>query len=146
MWLFTETGFMSAVRHRTSPDNLVVRARDRQSLLELSEFSKEEIQFTPYADYPYRVIVHEKQLRTFMDDALKNLKYDNFKSRVQKTRGLQFVDALQDVWATMHKVEDLESANRWEKYPVEETLPGFDDSPDPYDYDSFPDWEPDEKS
>ena len=32
MWLFTETGFVSAVRHREDPDLLVVRARDRQSL------------------------------------------------------------------------------------------------------------------
>jgi len=145
MWLFTETGFISAVRHRTSPANLVVRARDRQSLLELSELSKEEIQFTPHADYPYRVITLEKHFKVLMNKSLASLDYDNFKSRVQKTRGREFVDALHDVWATMHKVEDLESTNRWEKYPVEETLPGFDDSPDPYDYESFPDWEPDEK-
>ena len=32
MWIFTETGFVSAVQHRENPDYLMVRARDRQSL------------------------------------------------------------------------------------------------------------------
>lgn len=37
-----------------------------------------------------------------IDDA----EYDNFKSRVSKTRGYDFVDALHEVWSVMHKVEE----------------------------------------
>ena len=32
MWIFTETGFVSAVRHFKEKDKLVVRARDQKSL------------------------------------------------------------------------------------------------------------------
>ena len=147
MWLFTEGGFVSAVRHRKDKNKLVVRARDEISLSELATY--QEVIFTPHADYPYRVIIDEREFRTFVDKSIKNLSYDNFKNRVYKTRGAQFVDALHDVWATMHKVEDLRSANRWDNYPTAETLPGFDDSPENIDFDNlelFPDWEPNEKS
>ena len=37
MWIFTQTGFVSAVRHRSEPDTLMVRARDRESLVALAE-------------------------------------------------------------------------------------------------------------
>jgi hypothetical protein len=140
MWLFTEGGFVSAVRNRNNSDQLVVRARDKKSLGVLAEATKQEIKFTPYADYPYRLYVGEKEFRTFVDESVRNLDYDNFKSRVVKTRGANFVDALHDVWATMHKVEDLEASGRWDDYPTTETIPGFEDS------EPFPDWEPDEKS
>ena len=32
MWIFTSTGFVSAVVHRDDADLIVVRARDRESL------------------------------------------------------------------------------------------------------------------
>jgi hypothetical protein len=42
-----------------------------------------------------------------MNDAAQasSIEYDNFKSRVTKTRGYDFVDALHDVWAAMLKIE-----------------------------------------
>lgn len=57
MWLFTNTGFVSAVSTGTE---LMVRSRDRESLESLAEAAKSEIISTPSNDYPYRTIVsHE---------------------------------------------------------------------------------------
>ena len=39
MWLFTETGFVSAVCSPEDKDIMKVRARDKKSLLELSELA-----------------------------------------------------------------------------------------------------------
>jgi hypothetical protein len=36
MWIFTETGFVSAVRKSDAPSKVTARARDKQSLQVLS--------------------------------------------------------------------------------------------------------------
>ena len=39
MWVFTETGFVSAVRKVDSPSKITVRSRDKQSLEVLAELA-----------------------------------------------------------------------------------------------------------
>ena len=56
MWVFTETGFVSAVARRDDPDHLVVRARDRISLEPLAALDADEIVLGAGSDYPYRLI------------------------------------------------------------------------------------------
>lgn len=109
MWIFTETGFISAVRDGKGSENLKVRARDRQSLEPLAELVGADIIKTPHGDYPYRVIIKPEELGLFLAESLANLNYDNFKSRVYTTRGSGFAHALSDVWSTMHDVEDREA-------------------------------------
>jgi hypothetical protein len=43
MWIFTSTGFVSAVVHRDDPDLIVVRARDLESLTPLIERTGAEV-------------------------------------------------------------------------------------------------------
>ena len=50
MWLLTQTGFFSAVRHVDEKDRLIVRARDKESLRGLSEAAKTQIQATTEGD------------------------------------------------------------------------------------------------
>lgn len=109
MWLFTETGFVSAVQHRDNPDLLVVRARDRISLEPLSESAEAEITTNAFSDYPYRVIIHKAEFTSWVDDQIKFLEYPNFKSQVAITRGKKFAHMLGSVWATMLGAEDEEA-------------------------------------
>lgn len=106
MWLFTETGFVSAVTHRDDDSLMMVRARDRASLAPLAVSAGTEIDKTPTADYPWRTVVTKEALKEWMCDAIDDAHYDNFKSKVTKTRGVQFVDALHEVWAVMMQVEE----------------------------------------
>ena len=106
MWIFTETGFISAVRKPEHPGVLTVRARDRQSLELLAEKAGVEIKRSPEGDYPYRVFVTDGPFIEWLLDRGGELKYSNFKSRVAKTRGYEFTDALHGVWAAMLAVED----------------------------------------
>ena len=106
MWLFTETGFVSAVTHRDDSSLMMVRARDKKSLEPLAAWGGVRIENTPTADYPWRVVVPKTILKEWMNNAIDDAEYDNFKSRVTKTRGLDFVDALHDVWAVMQQVEE----------------------------------------
>ncbi len=53
MWIFTTSGFISAVSN--SDGTLKVRARDKASLKALAKTFNVEIKHTPVADYPYRL-------------------------------------------------------------------------------------------
>ena len=109
MWVFTETGFVSAVQNRDNPDYLVVRARDRQSLQTLADICDVEIKTSQGSDYPYRVFISKADFTSWMNDNIDFLGYDNFKNRVAITRGKEYAYALGSVWSTMHEVEDEEA-------------------------------------
>jgi hypothetical protein len=112
MWIFTQTGFVSAVRHYSEPDIIVVRARDSESLETLVVASGEPIQMSPVNDYPYRVHVTEKIFSSWLLANVTSLDYTNFKDRVHDTRGDNFASALMGVWEIMHEVEDDDARSR----------------------------------
>ena len=103
MWLFTNTGFVSAVSNGT---DLMVRARDKESLAPLVEVAKTEIISTPQNDYPYRVIVTHEIFSKWAAHMAAGITYKNFKSEVSANRGYEFAHPLIKVWSAMHDVED----------------------------------------
>lgn len=122
MWLFTETGFISAVAHRNDQTLMMVRARDKQSLEPLAEQAGTSIEYTPNADYSWRTVVHKLDLYAFMETSISECDYDNFKNRVYKTRGREFVNALHEVWEIMHEVEDEAAKKRYARAQFEDKL------------------------
>jgi muramidase (phage lysozyme) len=103
MWLFTNTGFVSAV---SNGRDLMVRARDRESLQPIAEAANTEIISTPKNDYPYRVIVSHEFFADWVAHMAWGVTYKNFKSEVAATRGYDFAHPLMKVWSAMHEVED----------------------------------------
>ena len=106
MWVFTETGFVSVVRKNDRPDLYTVRSRDRKSLEPLAAMAKVEIVASPLGDYPYRAFVEPAVFTEWLADQASQIEYSNFKSRVSLTRGLDYTDALHDVWVAMLKTSD----------------------------------------
>ena len=107
MWVFTETGFVSAVVHRNEPDVLIVRSRDRTSLASLATIAGTDIITGAGTDYPHRITCTRDQFTRWVTDAIQTMEYGNFKSRVVRTRGHDFADPLMDVWSAMRHVEDV---------------------------------------
>lgn len=103
MWLFSETGFVSAVAHRDDPDLLVVRGRDRASLAPLVERTGAPIVEGAGTDYPCRVIVGRDAYGAWVAELVAGIGYGNFKGRVARTREPAFLDALHDVWGVMRR-------------------------------------------
>ena len=104
MWIFTTSGFVSAV---SNPDGTIkVRARDKASLEPLSKKYELEIAHTPIADYPYRLEISAENLANWVSDQARNINYPNFKSAVAIHRSRVFAKALGQVWSVMHEVED----------------------------------------
>lgn len=105
MWLFTDNGFVSAVR-KDGSDNIAVRARDLQSLEELSELAGKEVIENEGTDYRYRVIVPENVWADYVSNKALDIDYSNFKSRVYDSRGKKFAKLLGEVWAVMLGADD----------------------------------------
>ena len=106
MWVFTETGFISAVVHYDDPQIIVVRARDKASLDGIAALADVAIQSTPYNDYPHRVHVPRTVFQQWLDASVDDMEYVNFKNRIHETRGDRYYHALTGVWNTMHEVEE----------------------------------------
>jgi hypothetical protein len=106
MWIFTTSGFVSAVRNANNR-TIIVRSRDRVSLELISSKFKAPIMPTPLADYPYRVFLEHDQFIAWVSDEASALNYRNFKSEVAAVRGKDFSRSLGAVWSTMHQIEDF---------------------------------------
>ena len=106
MWIFTDSGFLSAVCTERGSNKIKVRSRDLESLRPLIDQTGSDVIKTPNADYPYRVIISKDEFGVFLAMSLELMEYTNFKSEVQATRGYDFAHALSSVWSTMHDVED----------------------------------------
>lgn len=109
MWVFTTSGFVSAVYKDGA---IQVRVRDRQSLEPLVEQSGAEIVATPLADYPYRIAITNEQFAVWVSQVALSIKYKNFKSEIADTRGYDFAKPLNQVWSVMHEVEDAQARGR----------------------------------
>lgn len=106
MWLFTEAGFVSAVRHYSDSGVVVVRSRDEESLNELAGKADVQVEKSPYNDYPYRIHVKDEVFQSWLTEISQKMDYTNFKDRVYETRGEKFAHTLMGVWEIMHEVED----------------------------------------
>jgi hypothetical protein len=114
MWIFTDTGFVSAVRKPWATDKMTVRARDKESLTELSKLSGEAISTSTDSDYPHRVVVADDIFKGWLLKSIEEMNYDNFKNRVAETRGKKFATLLGQVWYTMLGAEDLERKDEYD--------------------------------
>ena len=109
MWVFTTSGFVSAVYKDGA---LQVRARDRKSLDALSKETNAAVIATPLADYPYRIAITNEQFSKWLSQQVMAVNYKNFKSEIADTRGYGFAKPLNKVWSVMHEVEDSKARVR----------------------------------
>ena len=108
MWIFTTSGFVSAVQDKADC-TIIVRSRDRLSLSDISEQFNARLVATPRADYPYRLVLKPQQFADWVKEQAVSIDYPNFKSAVKIYRGATFANVLNKVWSVMHGVEDGEA-------------------------------------
>lgn len=108
MWLFTQTGFVSAV-HKDGA--LQLRARDRESLIRLG-FKASEIKTGQGTDYPFRAYTDHETFAAIVAKQVAEIDYDNFKNVIKKKRGERFASALNDVWFAMLRVEPKDAISK----------------------------------
>lgn len=107
MWVLTENGFISVVEkpEQVNTDELCVRARDAESLIDVCRFLGLEpgrhVKVTLNGDYPYRMNVPRHELGLYLANAVRNVDYPNFKDRVTERHGKTWHDALMRVWGNL---------------------------------------------
>ena len=109
MWVFTESGFVSAIRHHSEAGKLVIRARDYKSLEGIANAIGLDIEPTPGGDYPYRTVVDDSAFAAWLSKQVLRIDYANYKGHMEITRGHDFTDSLHRVWTAMQQVEDGEA-------------------------------------
>ena len=104
MWIFNKDGFFSAVEHRDNPDQLMVRARCREDIERLADKLAAEVVHTPDADYAYRVTVSKAAFANYIQAAVMDLDYPNFKDACagHGTRARAYMD----VWSAMRRLQE----------------------------------------
>lgn len=110
MWIYTPTGFISAVAKSKNSADLTVRARDRQSLDGLVELSGTKAALGGGTDYPYRVVVSRAVFTHWLTTQVAELDYSNFKNEAAAVRGYDYAHVLGRVWTDNLELEDQESA------------------------------------
>ncbi|WP_219894312.1 hypothetical protein [Aquisediminimonas profunda] len=107
MWVFTNTAFISAVRHRDKPDSLMVRARLPGDLERFfgPDGADLAVQETRDADYRYRCTVSDAVFASALLRAAGQIDYPNFKDSIGPDDQMRH-HAYLDVWAAMHRVQD----------------------------------------
>lgn len=113
MWIYTPTGFVSAVAKTKNSATLTVRARDRQSLDEIVQLSGAAVTIGEGTDYPYRVVVSREVFKFWIDRQVEDLDYSNFKNEANAVRGYDYAKVLGKVWSANLDLEDQESAEHY---------------------------------
>ena len=115
MWIFTNFGFYSVVRHREKADILVVRGRsvhDMRSLIKRHGYllgqSEADIILTPEADYCCRIFVNDYKWSDMLAKVTQEIDYDNFKHSVQDQMGTDRAGRYMDIWSIMHRLQSSE--------------------------------------
>jgi|TARA_R110000823_G_scaffold239935_1_gene365020 hypothetical protein len=129
MWLFTGDGFYSAVVDQSDRNEIVVRARAKDSLENLisklqyvwTNEDDETIICTPDRDYPYRIFISRNTWANYLVDYVTDLEYTDFKSYCRKFGAHSTekrLHALSEVWGIMYE-DYADRPTRSEIGPIE---------------------------
>jgi len=108
MWLFTQVGFFSVVRHKDLPDQVLVRARFRDDIERLLEFMDQKglrIEARSDADYAYRVVMPHALWVEAARRLAEDIDYTNFKDAAHSGDRVRD-NALFEVWGVMRRAQD----------------------------------------
>lgn len=82
MWIFTNRGLISVVQHRENKELLLVRARQKGLLENLSTAVPLDVFEDPSADYPFRAWASRMTLVEILYGEVERVDYSNFKESV----------------------------------------------------------------
>ncbi len=112
MWIASQSGFYSIVRHEKMPDMFMVRSRaagdleNLRGLPALADADLPPVVTTPNADYPCRLVVTGAQKDAIVKALADGIDYPNFKSRVHERPDQAGKNrAYMEIWSAMRRTE-----------------------------------------
>jgi len=107
MWIFLSDAFLSIVDKGGDGTTLLVRARKQGDIERV--FPEAEAEETPRNDYHYRARLPRERVAQAMADALRDIRYPNFKGTV---KGRERHEAYMDVWQAMHQFQKTHAVDK----------------------------------
>lgn len=101
MWILMNDAMLSIVRHRTRPDDLLVRARLAGDIERV--FPQVEVVEGAGSDYRFRATVPRPEVAEAISRRLLDIDYGNFKNSVREPKRHE---AYFDVWHAMHDLQE----------------------------------------
>jgi hypothetical protein len=106
VWVFSRTGFVSIVEHKTVPGKLIVRARVREDLEQFAKLLDDitgeghAVRETPSHDYRFRTTATKDAAAQALARQVTDLDYMNFKDAVHgdPQRDDAYLSPLANVW------------------------------------------------
>lgn len=133
MWIFTNYGFVSAVKHNAKKDTLLVRAREPGVLEQFAARHgiEAKVTKTPKADYLYRAEFKKEDFANAVADEARSIDYGNFKASFKAAKPENTFEshfALMDVWDVMRSLQlRLEAFSRGEEFGFSTDCGSFTD-------------------
>lgn len=115
MWIFTKAGLLSVVQNRADKNMLMVRARQPHHITD--NFEGSVPQYTPDADYRYRIHLSKSAFAKQLTKLVSEIDYPNFKDAANP----ELAGIYSQIWGTALKLEEMTYAR---VYPVD-----FDQGP-----------------
>ena len=103
MWLFSKSGFFSAVQHKDNPGIIHVRARFNGDLERLCRTYgiEENVIHTPHNDYPFRMDFQRQKWAEIVQMEAAGIDYENFKGMAHD--GTSRDDAYMGCWFALRR-------------------------------------------
>lgn len=100
MWIFTNKGFISAVKSDEQPDTMLIRARVKDHLEAI--LPDDNIIITPENDYRYRCIISKARFVDLVAQLAQDVDYPNFKNTLTDQA---YHSAAAKVWGVMYGLQ-----------------------------------------
>ena len=110
MWIFTKAGLLSVVQNRADKNMLLIRARQPHHITD--NFEGSIPQYTPDADYRYRIHLSKSAFAKHLTKWVSEIDYPNFKDAANPELSGVYLR----IWSEGLKLEGIEYAR---VYPVD---------------------------
>ncbi len=110
MWLQTTDGFFSVVEHRDNDELVLIRARAREDLENLTRYEAEGFEDQHIiedlrADYQWRLIVPRAAWLEVLTKLTNEIDYDNFKDAVKAKQGQERASLYMSIWGILRRLQ-----------------------------------------
>jgi len=120
MWFCFNDGFVSVVSDNRDPARLLVRARQKQALLNILGNDVEVVENTG-SDYRWRTFVDRKRFSALIAARVEDVDYTNFKNSV---KDMDLHDLYMEFWALHRRYQDTVSRFRHPAEAPKNSHPG----------------------
>lgn len=120
MWIITKTGFVSLVEHKDNPDQIRVRARRREHLVETFHLSDHEVidLGVNCPDYRWHADLARDHVQMFISDAIADLDYSSHVKEEVTGDDKTFYAAMLRCWNALYTLQhDPKPEHDWWNRP-----------------------------